>query len=118
MRYILQRADERLTFEEVDVDIFKNRKKAFIGQDAPRYTDNYILDHGHAQPPQDQFEISGFFSERELPFIMRILGIRENTTGTNFLKRPEFVKLVIRNKPVLKENFGEAFKTTRITPSA
>lgn len=108
-RYLLQRADERKVWEEVDEYVYRHHQKAVLPNGDPRYSGNRILKLADGTT---DLTLEGMDST-DLGIITRFLGVRveQGSVPGGFVRTPEFVKMILQqNRVVLHEIGGDNFK--------
>ena len=91
MRFLIERADKREVFDEVDAEVFARRKFAVLDDGSPRYTDNYIAE----VDGQYNFHFIGV-SVRLMSIIVRVLNVPSAPSGVpgGWLNEPEMIGFV------------------------
>jgi hypothetical protein len=91
MRFLIERADKREVFDEVDAEVFANRQFAVLDDGNPRYTDNYATEDAGGY----RFHFVGA-SVRLLSIIMRVFSVPAAPSGVpgGWLEEPEMIGFV------------------------
>lgn len=91
MRFLIERADKREVFDEVDAEVFANRQFAVLDDGGPRYTDNFVTEDAGGY----HFHFVGV-SVRLLSIIGRIINVPPSPTGVpgGWLNEPDMIGFV------------------------